>query len=80
MAFTLLGTTYSPDLTDKVYLFLAVHVLTGAIVWLWRTSNALPKLDLPVVGDPNAVDFRSAMMEGAAKVRVKAVTINLASS
>lgn len=54
--------------TTKISLFVGVHVLGFIILALWNRSRRPADLDLPIVGDANASDFREAMEEGARKV------------
>ncbi|KAI1120162.1 cytochrome P450 [Nemania abortiva] len=53
--------------TTKIFLFVGIHVLGFLFVTLWNRSRRLVELDLPVVGDATAPDFREAMEEGARK-------------
>ncbi|KAI8632630.1 cytochrome P450 [Xylariaceae sp. FL1651] len=51
----------------KALLFIGLHVIAILCITLWKRLQRTVDLDLPVVGDANASDFREAMEEGARK-------------
>lgn len=55
-------------LLGKVALFVVGHGVFAALFFLVKMLRRPFKLDLPIVGDPNAPDFREAMELGAQKV------------
>lgn len=54
--------------TANIAVFIVAHGLLYPVYLLWARLRRPAELDLPVVGDPNAPDFREAMEEGARKV------------
>jgi len=52
----------------KVALLVAGHGVFAALFFLVKMLRRPVKLHLPIVGDPNAPDFREAMELGAQKV------------
>lgn len=52
----------------SVAVFVALHVLAALLYLSWVRRRQRSELNLPVVGDPNALEFREAMEEGARKV------------
>jgi hypothetical protein len=61
--------TYSQYPTE-LYISVAVAVLFFILYQLTSSTIHSPRLDFPIVGDPKASDFRSALEEGAKLVYI----------